>query len=361
MLSKLSSDYLSLLIAIQENPLGTIEELSQRTCTSKPTVARRIYELQADKVFRIQPLLGYHSLGLEAVDVIIKTETMKGILRIEEIAKKHPYTTYRARCYGFINGVLLQFRVPVGTEENVVELLRKLSKEKPITGYDLLPSSSISAIYTPMRLEGWNPKTMRWSFDWDEWFRMNVIARKNKEVQSLGSALTWFTKKDAYIIFELMNGARRKNIDIVKAIEKEGVQITPQTLSRRYQMIRDECLEGYRVTFNREVFDLYNSVLLLGKGAEEMLNSLGEKLKKHPIPFESTYRAIGEHLFWFVRLQSSHLSSLLTNLYTLLDEMRVSIIDYDHSCLYYLWPETFDDESRSWRSDSGFMIDDVLK
>ncbi|NHJ14893.1 MAG: Lrp/AsnC family transcriptional regulator [Candidatus Thorarchaeota archaeon] len=358
--TKLSGDYLSLLIAIQENPLGTIDELSQRTGTSKPTVAKRLEKLQDEKVFRVQPLLDYHYLGLEAVDAIVRTETLEGILRIEEIAKKHPYTTYRARCYGFANGVLLQFRVPIGTRKHVIDLFQRLAKEEAITAYDLLPSNSISATYTSMRLEGWDSKTMRWTFNWDEWFRKKVEGGKREEASSPGSALAWFTKKDAHIIFELMDGARRKNIDIVKAIEKEGVYITPQTFSRRYQMIREECLKGYRVTFNREIFDLYNSVLLLGKGREELVNSLGEKLKKHLIPFESTYRAIGENLFWFIRLQSSHLSSLLTNLYTVLDDMRVCVIDYDHSYLYYLWPEAFDDESHTWRADSEFMVDGVL-
>ncbi|MGD2072593.1 MAG: hypothetical protein PVG65_03800, partial [Candidatus Thorarchaeota archaeon] len=98
-----------------------------------------------------------------------------------------------------------------------------------------------------------------------------------------------------------------------------------------------------------------------GKGDQKYLHTLCSRLQTNPVPFESAMRVLEDNLFWSIRLQSSHLSRLLSNLYSRLDKMDLYILDYNHSHLYYLWPETLDENSHQWQTDREFMIDKVLK
>jgi hypothetical protein len=126
-------------------------------------------------------------------------------------------------------------------------------------------------------------------------------------------------------------------------------------------MIQKECIDGYRVTFDPAAFDIYSNVMVLGKGDTSYLDALRIKIDKNPIPFESTLRIADSSLSWFIRLQPTHLSPLLTNLYSNLKEMSVSLLDYSHSLIYSMWAETFDDATRYWRVDREFLVDDVLR
>jgi hypothetical protein len=126
-------------------------------------------------------------------------------------------------------------------------------------------------------------------------------------------------------------------------------------------MIKDQCIENYRVIFDPAVFDIYSNILVLGTGNATYLQKLRTKLVKKPIPFESTMRVSGSQLFWFLRLQPTHLSPLLTNLFTGLEQVTVCLLDYTHSLLYNIWPETLDENAHKWRTDRQFMVDDVLK
>ena len=67
----LTREYLKLLLAVQENPFGTIAELGRSTGSSKPTVAKRLKELNDRRLFVVKPLLNNHNLGFDFVDVIL--------------------------------------------------------------------------------------------------------------------------------------------------------------------------------------------------------------------------------------------------------------------------------------------------
>jgi DNA-binding Lrp family transcriptional regulator len=359
---EISGEYLSLLIAIQEDPFSTIEELARKTGASKPTVAKRLRELQEQKLFRVKPLLNYHNLGQEAVDVMLETDSLEKILRLEEIATKHPYTSYRARCYGWVNGLLMQFRTPIGTRPHIEELIKRLQDEGTVSNYEVLPSGSGFSERTSMKLSGWNHESMSWDFDWNKWFEITPLkALPEMEAGEPGKSLKWLTQKDTHIIYELMDGSRRKNIDIVKAIQDEGVPMTPQTFSRRYQMIRKECLAGFIVAFKPEAFDIHNNVLIVGEGNEKEISKLGARIREPSIPFESTFRSSKDKIFWFIRLQASLLSGLLSNLYSRLDKMSVYILDYNNCYFYYPWPKYLDEEHHKWMDDYDFMVTEVLK
>jgi hypothetical protein len=350
---------LMLLMAIQENPFETT------------TAAKKMRELQGNivkpgvpqtKFFIVMPLLNYSNLGLEPVDVLLEAKNLKSVIQLEEIARKHPYTAYRGRCFGQINGILMQFRVPIGTQPLVKELVKQLLEQGTISSFKYLPIGNEPRIYTSMKLEGWNQKTFTWEFDWNGWFAEKESMKPSAVgAETPSKALEWITQRDIQMMEELMRGARRKNSEIMNALRVRGETFTAQTFSRRYQRIRDECLMGYRVTFDPSSFDIYSSVLVIGTGEERYLQQLKAKMLKDSIPFESTMNVAGNKLFWFIRLQSSHLSILLSNLYSNLEQMAVYVIDYAHSRFYPVWHEAFNEKEKKWRDDRQFMLDDVLK
>jgi len=312
--------------------------------------------------FVVKPLLNHHNLGYEPVDVLLETNDLEGVLRLEDIATRHPYTAYRSRCYGAINGELLQFRAPIGTRPLIEEMVKQISDEGVVTGYRFLPEEDEPTVYTSLRIDGWDSKTLTWKFDWDAWFTAETIVDEPVEREEWpGKSLSWLTRNDLCILQELMKGARRKNSDLIETLRKNGTSFTPQTFSRRYRMIRNECIDGFRVTFDPSAFDIYTNILILGTGGSAFLQRLRTKMVRNPIPFESTMRVSGNQLFWYIRLQPSHLSPVLTNLFSSLKQMTVCLLDYTHSYLYYVWPETLDENTHSWRTERQFMIDDVLR
>jgi DNA-binding MarR family transcriptional regulator len=80
---ELTGEYLSLLLAVQGNPFGTVEELAKETGTSRPTVTKRLDALHKKRIFVVKPLLNNFNLGLEQVDVLLETKDLNGTLMLD--------------------------------------------------------------------------------------------------------------------------------------------------------------------------------------------------------------------------------------------------------------------------------------
>jgi len=160
---------------------------------------------------------------------------------------------------------------------------------------------------------------------------------------------------------EVMKGARRKNLEIINELNRQGVSVTPQTFSRRYKMIQSDCFKGYSANIDPTIFDIYNTVVITGEGRKKYLAQLRNNLIEKPIPFLSVLRTIGSDLFWYLRVQSVHLSKIINQLYGELSNFSLDIIDYARSMIYVLMPEAFDEENKNWITTEDFMISDPLK
>lgn len=371
MTGKRLKDYLSLLIALQNNPFGTTDELSDESDISKPTVIKRLRVLQGaepivpetspKKYFTVEPILDYSTLGLEPVDILAETKTLDGVKALEQIALAHPYTVYRSRCFGSPNGILLQFRTPLDTRKKIEELFESLWDRDILLNYQILPTNNSIVRYTSMQLKGWDANDARWEFDWKTWF--NSPTKKTLEPlpeSEPGKSLEWMTKNDLHIIRELMIDTRRKNTEIIDELESRGISFTPQTFGRHLQIIKDECIRGYRVVIAPEPFDVLNNILVIGKSEQSHLEKLVAKTQFRDFPFESTIRIADENLFWFVRLNQHHISPFLNGLFDTLKETKICFLDYEHSYLYNIWPDAFDEDKKEWRADDAFLLDRVL-
>jgi hypothetical protein len=360
--SSLSGAYLSLLMAIQENPLATVTELVDRVEGSKPTVIKRLSYLRENKFFNVKALPHLHNMGFDAVEVFLDTRNLKDVERLERMATNHPYTSYRSRCFGSHNGLYLQFKNPIGTRHQIEDVIKVLKEEGVVVNHRMLSLGDEPTINSSMKLDGWNPESMTWKFNWAKWFETDYdVMKPEKSKKAPGNVLEWLTKNDMHILQQLMIGAKRSNTDMIRAIDKNGVSFTPQTFGRRLLLVDESCVDKYRVNFNPLAFDIITNLLITGNGKKKYLRELFSKMSSDPIPFESTMRVTESDLFWFVRMPPSHMSSLLSNLHHNLEDMDVTIIDYTNSFLYSIWPEILDEENHTWRQDREFMVDQALK
>jgi DNA-binding Lrp family transcriptional regulator len=349
-------------MAIQENPLATVTELVDRVDGSKPTVIKRLSFLREQRYFSVKALLNEHNMGFDAVDVFLDAPNLRNVEKIERMATNHPYTGYRSRCFGAHNGVYLQFRNPVGSNDLIEEVIKILKDDGIVENYRIIPVGLEPTINASMKLDAWNPNSMSWTFDWLTWFDSDVeTVKPSKPKTTSGNVLDWITKNDLYILQQLMYSAKRSNTDMIREIKNSGVSFTPQTFGRRLRLVDEGCVEKYRVDFNPNAFDILSNILIHGSGKKKYLRDMFSKMSKNPIPFASTMRVTDSDLFWYVRMPSTHLSSLLSNLHHNLENMTVTLIDYPNSFLYSIWPEILDEENKVWRQDREFMIDQALK
>ncbi|MFW9843905.1 MAG: AsnC family protein, partial [Candidatus Thorarchaeota archaeon] len=175
MTNRLGAKYLTLLVALQENPMGKIEQIAKRVGLSRTTVSRDLKWLSGEHqkssrwFFRVGPSFNEFALGLETVDVFLETSHFDSLAKLEAFCDSHPYIKYRARCFGGHPGLFAQFRVPIGSASLIESLLKKLKTQKTLLKYEILPTIGVDPIFSVTRLEHWNSESFTWDFDWMKW------------------------------------------------------------------------------------------------------------------------------------------------------------------------------------------------
>ena len=345
--------------------MDLLKDIAKKVCQSPTTVSKDIrwisgeHPKQPTKFFRVVPNLNETSLGLVTIDAFFEISHLGKIKAMEKFCDDHPYTKYRARCFGQHSGLSVQFRVPYGTESYIKSLFSKLKSNGYIQGYSILPTVGNESIFSVSRLEHWNSESFTWDFDWERWTRREVkqkVGMKSPEEVKIHL----LSSREINILTQLSYGARRKQIDIIRALEKEGVKFTTQDFSRSYSLLNESFISNYMIFLDPEAFNLYSNVLLTGTGQNGFTSNLAERMKKFPIPFRSTLRVNGEFFFWYLRLPPNHLSSVFDYLLANVDELSTSLQDYQTSVAYGVWAGAFDDEKHDWNKDRNFIVDDPL-
>ncbi|MFX0091179.1 MAG: hypothetical protein ACFFBD_05395, partial [Candidatus Hodarchaeota archaeon] len=197
---------------------------------------------------------------------------------------------------------------------------------------------------------------------WTQWFNIEPetppLAPPN---DNSAFAKKWLRKSDVAIIRELIVDARRKNIEIMEDLKKQGYDFTPQTFSRRLKRIKEQCISNYRVFLDPHIFDLYSTIVIWGVGNKEELETLENRMRINPIPFSSTLKIANTQLFWYLVLPPTHLSELLFHLRSRLTDLHFNYVDFTRSVTYRLWPPTYDDQLGDWKTSREFLVDSVLE
>ncbi|MFX0061681.1 MAG: winged helix-turn-helix transcriptional regulator [Candidatus Hermodarchaeota archaeon] len=360
--SNLTSKDIEILISLQQDPTIKFIELAEILSISAATAANRYYSMVERTLNRVIADLEIGKLDLEIIDVFIGSENLTNSCLIENFCEAHPYTLYRSRVFGSFNGLYLQFRIPIGTKNLLISQLNELKQKSGIKWFETF-SHKYPKISTTMRLENWVPETHSWNFDWDSW-EAKLDSQKtqaHRTIEELDSnneiLLNQLDLLDMHILEELTKGcARRKHVDIIKAIEDKLSPTSPlrnipkQTFSRHFKKLNQEVITGYRLFLDWRTLDMHNSIMFRCVANDQITASFYQTLERYPIPFESTIRKQGDGFFWFIRLPPAQLSDLYNIIWKNVEKLETIIFDYKSSEHYGLWHETFDVKKHKWKS-----------
>ncbi|TFG35001.1 ArsR family transcriptional regulator [Candidatus Thorarchaeota archaeon] len=363
MTQRLTGKYLTLLIALQEGPMDRIEQIAERVGLSRTTVSRDLKWLSGKLVestrryFRVVPDLNEPALGLETIDVFLDTSDFNTLRTLEKMCDVHPYTKYRARCFGHHFGLFVQFRIPIGTKTLITVLLKEIKSRNLISNYSILPTTEVEPIFSVSRLQHWNSESFSWDFDWNSW-ASKKIRKKLVESTQQKQLVTQLDKQDISILTHLSYGARRKQKEIIEALAKDNIHLSSQDFSRRLAYLNNYFIKDYIVFLDTDAFDLYSNVILTARTEPGFSEEIISLMNLNPIPFRSTLKIKDDFLLWFLRLPPNHLSEFLTYLQPRVRELNVSLLDHQKSTTYGVWDGAFDN---GWKRDRKFLVNDVLE
>ena len=361
-IKRLTARHLQILIALQEGPMDRLEILAKRVNLSRTAVSTHLKWLSGEdssstkRLFRVVPDLDEDALDLQTVDVFFQTPSLESMTHVEKLCDTHPYTKYRARCYGGGSEVFAQFRIPKNTTHLLQKFLRLSKKNGAFTSYRVLPTQNVPSIFTVPRLEYWNNKLFTWDFNWDEWL-IAPSTKKSEEIPKLPSSkLELLTKNDILILSLLTRGSRRKQRVFIEELETQGVSISSQEFSRRLGVLKNNIILRYHVYIDIDAFDLYSNVIITADCKPNFASKLKKRLQSNPLPFRSTLKISDDFMFWYLRLPPSHLSQLLSYLHERVDNLRLSMVDYEKTEVYGLWSEAYDEEAKAWIKKPRFLL-----
>ena len=169
---QLSIKEMQVLIAIQEKPLATLDELAKLLPFSKSNIYKIRKNLEDPQVFnesafRVVAIPDDNNLGLEIIDILITVNNLTQLKIIEKFCLIHPYTYYHGHIFGDINGIYLQFRIPTGTIDKIQRIFSIFKKQKIINEF-IIFNFSEKSIITNVKVKSWDIENFSWQFNWDD-------------------------------------------------------------------------------------------------------------------------------------------------------------------------------------------------
>ncbi|MEM2273334.1 MAG: hypothetical protein QXX56_03850 [Candidatus Bathyarchaeia archaeon] len=342
---------LKILSVLGRKPKASLRSLSRDVGLSPASLRKKIEKILSDKLFygvsaRINPF----ALGLEIASVLAEAPADKLIL-FEKVCDLHPYTHYRIRCFGHINGVFAAFQIPIGTTYLLVNLLEELSKNGIIEKWILeMPTSfpigceADYSFYEP---------GVGWKFDWNEWAKSIDRLEPFEPRREEKNVLNLLDKVDMRILRELSKNILRRRGDIAKAA---GVEL--YHLDKRWRRLEDlGVIEGYRVLVGMHLLQITSYVLLKCKCSMRDSMRIASAIRK--LPFQSTFFFTSDGFILHIMTTSPDYSLLTSILRKYCERIEVYWCDYHSSLRYYFYDEAFSDGS--WRSDIDFMVNSILR
>ena len=365
-LRNLNQKELRILMEIQEHPLATYEELAQFSGFPKTQVYRIVKKLEDPSLkppyFKIVTMPNLKNLGLDRLEVLVEAETMDELNKCKQLCEEHPYIWYYSKCFGKINGMLIQFRIPFGKIDKINDLFNLMKARGWIRNFEMIYFNTESIITKP-EVKNWNFDTLSWNFNWEDWLALEIPKEINQEIKKsqFDEIKQWLQKRDIAILAEFLRNVRRKNNTMIDFLKERGFDLTPQVFSSRIKFIRKHMVKYYRAEIHSETFDLLVSVLIFGYGNKSKLEEFRKRIIANPIPYKSTVKIDDYKIFWYLHISLVNLSDLLEYFQPLLHNLQFYYIDSPKSKTFLPDYTTYDEKKKEWLQNDDFLIYDVLK
>lgn len=351
------------IIALQEDPDTNLKSIGEKLGVSEYTVSRRLKYLRQEGTFRIHSDLDQEALGKEIVTFVITTPDLEQVQLLEKVSDLHPYTIFRSRILGHSSGVILQFSIPQGTLDSLIELFNQLQTVGYLESYEY--DANFTSCHSQSRVGAWDGST--WIFDWERFRRdieessealPSISKVSSQEVQK---NLVGISKDDLLLLSELDRDAGQRNIEIAQAAQI-STELKPYQLSRQIKFLKKKFIKGTRIFMKDQVFGFFDLFIFRCKTTTVTRNRLFNLLSANPeaFVFQSTLNFLPDGFTWHVACPSTHFSLLSQFVWDNSISVNLYLSIYQSVKTYPLWVDTFDEEQYCWRSDRQFMIEDVI-
>ncbi|MFQ6074593.1 MAG: Lrp/AsnC family transcriptional regulator [Candidatus Bathyarchaeia archaeon] len=347
---------LKILVALGENPLGSISWLSKRVGIAPSTLSKRLSRLVDMRIFErpgyVSAQVCYSSVGLELAAVFIQASPEHWAL-MEKACDLHPYTRYRIRCMGAVNGFFVMFAVPRGTVSLLLQFLDALARKGVITNYHLQTPINKWA-YTEADFRLHDAKTGLWRFDWDEWeARMDVEEPSPLRLYP-PSVLEKMDEVDMLILRRLSIDARMERRLIAKAV---GVR--PYQLSRRLKFYEEnQVIDSYRIVFGPVILGMLTVALFEGKCPVDVTEKIAFAVSE--LPFQTTFVPTQSGFILYSVIPATGFPNLAAALQRRCASVNVMWGDYTTSMRYWFDNEVSNFREGAWVVDRDFMVVNVI-
>ncbi len=342
-----------LLSALGRRPLESASVLCKEVGVTSATFSKRLKKLYDNKILlSISAEVNYPSLGLEPVFYFLESP-FRFVKSVERALDLHPYTRYRVRSLGALNGLYTLFAVPAGTLNLLNEFVERLVGLGYVKDYYFDLSMGPWA-YSETDFQYFNLDDGSWSFDWNQW-ESSVLIDSPPHSCAEGrptSVLHELDGRDMRILRQLsMNAARRK-----KVIASEA-KVPDYHLSRRWKKLEKHVIDSYRVVVNREASKLFATLMFECDCTDPVRWKFTNALPT--LPFQSTLMPSGRGFLLQTAIHSLDLPQLGRILQKYCRDVRVLWSDYSSSMRYWFWDEPF--QGGEWISSRDYMVDSVVE
>lgn len=346
----LTFENLKILAALGRNPTGTNQSLCKDVGISAQSLKNRLDQLYSQKILLgVSATVSPFAVGLEAIAVFAEVSPENWGL-FEKVCDDHPYTRYRIRTFGAVNGIFAIFSIPFHTTHILVDLLEKLKKRGSIQNYELVvPTSSYISSETDF---GYYNVDTGWNFNWEKW---EEILEKDGAVgleSPPPSVLPRLDETDMGILRQLSINVRRKNKEIA-----EVLGIEPYHLSRRRKALeRMNVIKGYRILVGNQLLQITSHAVLRCKASTDEVSRIAAAVKL--LPFQSTLIPVLNGFILYTTTTSLDFPILVTALRKQCSSMEFMWCDYRSGYRYWFYDEPF--KNHQWKADYDFMVRSVL-
>ena len=225
-----------ILNELAKNPRN-ISTVARNLGLPTETVRYRVKRLLSQGVIKLFGVPNHLKLGLDLFRLILRAKFDK---ELEKELDNHPYVSYVARCYGCINGYIVNLLVPRGHDYYVEEYLEKLRSYYPIS--DIIALKSLPTHYQlPNFHRYYNFVTNTWDYSW----KLSPSYIRNIEVRVALPQQVLLDHVDIAIIQELQVDA---TVSLTSLASKLGLSVA----SLRYHFVNhviDRNLVNYAVGY----------------------------------------------------------------------------------------------------------------
>jgi len=341
---------LKILAALGRNPLGTNLSLCKELGISTQSLKRRLDQLYSQKILLgVSSQISPFAVGLETIAIFAEVSPENWSI-FEKVCDYHPYTRYRIRSFGAVNGIFALFSIPFHTTHILIDLLEKLKRRGNIQNYELeIPTSSFITSETDF---SYYDVDKGWSFNWEKWEEtLNEAGAVGLESPP-PSVLQRLNETDMRILRQLSINARRKNKEIA-----EVLGIEPYHLSRRWKALEKmNVIKSYRVLVGNQLLQITSHAILRCKASNDGVGRIAAAVKQ--LPFQSTLIPVLNGFILYTTTTSLDFPVLITALRKRCSSMDFMWCDYRSGFRYWFYDEPFKDGQ--WIEDPHFMVGSVL-